>query len=111
MDILTDDQLAQHGVEVFHHFGGGVYAKECLIPAGTMLVQHSHPYAHLSVLASGRAVVDAGGVKREIEGPTCITIPSGAVHSVQALTPVVWFCCHATDDTNPETVDRTVLHA
>ena len=36
-----------------HHFSAGVYAKETLIPAGHVLVQHKHKFSHLSILASG----------------------------------------------------------
>ena len=39
--------------EVRHHFGGGVYAKETFIPADKWLVQHTHKFDHLSVLAQG----------------------------------------------------------
>lgn len=103
------DTLALHGVDVVHHFGGGVYAKETIIPAGVLLQQHVHPHAHLSVLAKGRATVSAGGTSREYVGPLCMTIPAGVEHSVTAITDVVWFCVHATDDTDPATVDTSIL--
>ena len=45
------------GGKIEHHFGGGVYAKETIIPAGVMLQQHAHTYDHLSILASGKASV------------------------------------------------------
>lgn len=103
------DTLAQHGVTVAHHFGGGTYAKETLIPAGVRLAQHVHAHDHLSILAAGRALVEAGGSRREHEAPACITIAAGIEHAVIALTDVVWFCVHATDDTDPATVDTSVL--
>ncbi|HEV6964833.1 cupin domain-containing protein [Roseateles sp.] len=103
------DQLERHGVQVEHHFGGGVYAKQTLIPAGVVLSQHRHPHDHLSVLAAGRARVITDGAAREYVAPACITIHAGVEHQVIAVTDVVWFCIHATEDTDPATVDRTIL--
>lgn len=106
---MKTDSLAMHGVEVSHHFGGGAYAKETVIPPGIVLHKHVHPHEHLSILAVGRVEVDIGGEKQVIEAPACLTIAGGVHHSVTALLPSVWYCIHATTDTNPETVDSTVL--
>ena len=106
---MHTDTLAIHGVDVSHHFGGGAYAKETRIPAGVVLHQHKHPHAHLSVLASGRAYVESAGRGREYVGPLCMTIPAGVPHSVTAVTDVVWYCIHATEDTDPATVDTSIL--
>jgi len=103
------DTLEQAGVRIFHHFGGGTYAKETLIPHDRVLLQHSHPHDHLSILAAGRALVTTGAEQMEYEAPACITIPAGVKHSVQALTDVVWYCIHATEDTDPATVDTSIL--
>lgn len=97
------------GVEVVHHFGGGVYAKETVIPAGRVLSQHAHTFAHLSILARGTALVEIGGVSREVNGPCCLTIAAGVVHRVKSLTPVVWFCIHRTDCTDPAEIDEMLV--
>jgi quercetin dioxygenase-like cupin family protein len=106
---MHQDTLEQHGVQVAHRFGGGTYAKETNIPAGVRLAQHVHPHDHLSILATGRAIVEAGGVRTEHQAPVCLTIAAGVEHAVEALTDVVWFCIHATDDTDPATVDTSIL--
>lgn len=103
------DALEQHGVGIEHHFGGGVYAKETLIPAGKVLTQHRHRFDHLSILASGVARVSVDGVAREVVGPACLLIEAGKVHEVEALSDVVWFCVHATDCTDPAQVDHELV--
>jgi len=100
---------AQLGVAIQHHFGGGVYAKETHIPAGVVLTQHRHQFDHLSVLASGTAIVEVDGQLRTLAGPTCIVIEAGKVHSVTAVTPVTWYCVHATDCTDPDKVDHQLI--
>ena len=106
---MSTDSFALHGVGIVHHFGGGVYAKETLIPAGKVLSQHSHLHDHLSILAFGVVRLTTPEGSREISGPTCITIPAGIAHQITALTNVAWYCIHATEDTNSETVDASIL--
>ena len=103
------DRLEINGVKVEHHFGGGVYAKETFIPFGVVLTQHIHPHAHLSILAKGRVIVEAGTLKQEFEAPACLTIAEGVEHRVQALEDAIWYCIHATADTEPSTVDTSIL--
>ena len=81
--------------EINHHFGGGVYAKETIIPAGMILVQHKHKYDHLSILASGSIILDIDGVHIPMTGPVAITVEAGKHHGVKAVTDTVWYCIHA----------------
>ena len=83
--------------EVKHHVGGGIYAKETLIPADKWLVQHAHKYDHLSVLAHGSVELIVDGEKKVIHAPACLTIEAGKHHGVKSLTDVVWYCIHATE--------------
>lgn len=101
--------LEEHGVEISHHFGGGVYAKETRIPAGKVLEQHRHPHDHLSILARGTAVVRVDGVARLLAGPTCLVIQAGKVHEVEAVSEVIWYCVHATECTDPAQVDHELV--
>jgi quercetin dioxygenase-like cupin family protein len=92
---------------VSHHFAGGVYAKELRIPAGYKLVSHSHPYAHLSILASGTVMLDDAATM--VTGPQALTIEAGVRHSVAAVTDAIWFCIHSTAETDPDKVDAVIL--
>lgn len=101
----------EHGVVVHHHMPGadGVYAKEVRIPAGVELTNHAHTFTHKSILAAGRALVRAGGVEKPFEGPVMLTIKQGVEHSVRAITDVTWFCLHATNESDPERIDHTLI--
>jgi quercetin dioxygenase-like cupin family protein len=98
------------GVEVVHHFAGGLYCKETRIPAGVKLTQHKHSFEHLSVLASGRVLVSVDGVETEHAAPAFLTIAAGKAHEVTALTDVVWGCLHATDCTDADKIDHELVH-
>lgn len=112
----TDPVTEAFGPDVIrHHFAGqgdahGVYAKEARIPAGGFVVSHSHAYDHLSILASGVARVEvAGQATQRLHGPCALTVKKGLEHKVTALTSIVWYCIHPTDETEADLVDAAIL--
>ena len=92
-----------------HYFSSGVYAKETRIPAGFVLVQHAHKHNHLSILASGSVELVVDDVKSVVHAPSCLTIAAGKHHGIKSLTDVVWYCVHATDCTDENEVDETLI--
>jgi len=95
--------------KIFHHFSNGLYAKETMIPEGQFLVQHKHEYSHLSIIAKGKVMVFVDDESYVAEAPVCLEIKAGANHGVKALTDVVWFCIHATDEKDPSKVDEVLI--
>lgn len=95
--------------EVRHHFSAGLYAKEALIPAGRWLVQHTHKFDHLSVLAKGSVELIVDGASSVIHAPACLEIAAGKHHGIRSLTDVVWYCIHATECTDVESVDDVLI--
>lgn len=96
-------------LKIEHFFSGREYAKKMELPAGHYAESHAHEYDHLSILAAGHVVVTLDGEKQSYVGPTCITIKAGATHRIDAITDSVWFCVHATDETDPEKVDQVLI--
>jgi dTDP-4-dehydrorhamnose 3,5-epimerase-like enzyme len=41
--------------------------------------------------------------------PVAVTIRAGVSHGIVALEDSVWFCIHATDETDPAKVDEVVI--
>jgi quercetin dioxygenase-like cupin family protein len=98
---IFDDLFPPQNIR--HHFAGqdddhGVYAKEMLIDAGTVLTSHVHAYDHLSIIGRGIAHLQIEAGTRVVVGPQAIVIPKGAAHELRAITDVVWYCIHATSD-------------
>jgi len=94
---------------IVHHFSAGMYAKQMHLPAGHYAVTHAHAYEHLSILAKGRVIVEMDGHESEYVGPACLTIHAGKHHRITALEDSVWFCVHATDETDPDRVDEVTI--
>ena len=92
-----------------HHFSDGLYAKELVIPKGMGILQHIHKYAHLSILAKGRVIVISDDGEQEYKAPACIEIKAGVHHKVISLEDAIWFCIHATEDTDADMVDEVLI--
>ena len=94
-----------------HHFGPGIYAKEQHLPKGWYAVTHTHEYDHLSILASGRASVTCAGETKEYAAPAVVIIKKGVPHTITAGEDSVWFCIHATDETDSSKIDEVLIRS
>jgi quercetin dioxygenase-like cupin family protein len=92
-----------------HFFSDGLYAKRMSLPKGYEALSHSHNYNHLSILASGSVIVRTDKSSVEYTAPACIEIAAGVHHSITALADVVWYCVHATDAADPDSVDEVLI--
>ena len=92
-----------------HHFSDNLYAKEMFLSAGTVVVQHKHKFDHLSILAKGKVIVLFDEDAIEYVAPACINIVKGVDHAIKALEDSVWFCVHATDETDATKVDEVLI--
>lgn len=101
--------LDEQSTRLAHHFAGGLYAKETAFPSGSILVQHKHNYDHFALLASGSVEVEVDGQRSVLNAPQLITIRAHHHHGVKALSDVVWFCIHATNETDPEHIDEILI--
>lgn len=107
---LSDATLAAYGIGIEHHFGGGAYIKATHMLAGQTLGQHAHAHDHLSVLVHGtvRLYVE-GQASRVLAGYQTLVVEAHKGHHIEAITDALWLCVWATDDTDPATVDESIL--
>ena len=93
-----------------HHFSDGLYAKEIIFKKDSLIVQHKHNYSHLSVLAKGKVkIAFDDGKLLEVSAPSCLNIEADKHHSIIALEDCVWFCIHATDETDHNKIDKVLI--
>jgi hypothetical protein len=101
--------LTEQQAQTEHFFSQGLYAKKMIIPAGTQIPTHQHVYDHLSILAQGRVRVTVGKVTQEYVAPTAIEIKKELAHTIQATEDSVWFCVHATQETDIDKIDQSLI--
>ena len=71
-------------LQIQHHFGKPVYAKQMHLPAGHVAQSHKHTFDHLSILVPGNAVVEVDDIATTYSAGKCINIKANAVHTIAA---------------------------
>ncbi|SRR6266404_297031 len=111
--VMFAEQLKNPKIEIDlnikHHFSDGVYAKQMILPKGHYAISHKHNYEHLSILASGVALVEVDGKGTIYTAPTCINIKADSHHKITAIEDVDWFCIHKTNETDIEKIDKVLI--
>lgn len=93
-----------------HHFFGGVYCKEMIIPEDCHVVTHKHLYDHMSVLTKGCVIVTADGEQETYYAPVVIEIKAGIEHSVLPVNgDAHWLCIHATSCKDVDNIDNVLI--
>ena len=113
-DKTALNQSPQTDLNIQHHFSDSVYAKRMKLPAGHVAVSHKHSYSHLSILGAGKCIVttandDGEEQATEYKAGDCIEIKEGVEHQVEAIEDVIWFCIHATLETDPKKIDEVAI--
>ena len=98
--------------EVFpltHRFANGVYAREILLPAGSMGVGKIHKHGHLNVITKGRvAVLTEFGVSEYVAPFTFVSAP-GTKRVFYAYEDTVWTTFHGTQSTDLVEIEKEII--
>lgn len=96
-------------IPVHNRFGGGVYAREIVIPAGTILTGQIHKKENLNLLVSGVIHVSTENGVQRLEGPTWIISPPGTKRIAYTETEVRWATFHATEEKDVEKIEQIFI--
>ena len=96
-------------LDVKHHFAPGVYAREVLLPAGSVVVGKTHKTEHLNIISQGHCTVHCMGEVLEIHGPYTFVSEAGAKKAVYSHTDVIWTNIHVTDKTDVDEIEKEVI--
>lgn len=87
--------MEQIPIEPVHHFAEGIYAREILIRAGTILTGKVHSTEHLNIVSKGRIVVWTEDGMKEVAAPCTLISRPGTKRVGFALEDTVWTTIHA----------------
>lgn len=94
---------------VKHYFTEGAYAREMLIPAGTLIIGKIHKHAHLNFITKGKVAVVTEFGREVITAPTTMISQPGTKRVVYALEDTLWTTVHVTDETDLEKIEDHVI--
>ena len=80
----------------------GVYVKMTQVPKGLRIYSKQLPDDHVVVLAHGKLHVDVNGKATVFTAPASYVIPANTRVQVVTMEESVWYCVHATDETDLE---------
>ena len=92
--------------ETKHILVPGVYAKATFVRRNVKFYTKKAPVDHISILALGEVLVDDGVKKTHLKAPATYTIPANTRAVCYSLTDCVYYCIHATDETDVEELKK-----
>ncbi len=92
-----------------HHFAPGSYAREILLPAGSLVVGKIHKHAHINVVSKGHCTVYTEFGEVELRAPATFVSEPGTKRVVLAHAETVWTTVHVTNETDLEQIEDVVI--
>ncbi len=92
-----------------HHFAPGVYAREILLPAGSVVVGKIHRHGHLNIISKGSGFVATEFGREYFNAPHTFTSEPGTKRAVHAITDVIWTTIHLTEETDLKVIEEQII--
>lgn len=104
------EEQPQAEIEVINRFAPGVYTREMIVPAGTLLTGMIHKTEHISIFLEGRMLVpDDKGGSVEIVAPIVENAMPGIKRVGLALEQVRWITVHPTEETDIHRLEQMLV--
>lgn len=103
-------EMPQVDMPLQHNFTPGIYARTIFMKAGTLVMSKIHRTEHPYVVTRGKVRVftrDKGTVT--IEAPFRGVTKAGTRRVLYILEDCEWTTFHATDETDPETIEQQII--
>jgi hypothetical protein len=84
----------------------GVYIKTYFVPRGTKLYSKFFPTDHVTILAYGSILMEDGETQTRYVAPAHYIFPANRRIGIITLEDSVWYCVHATEETDLETLEK-----
>lgn len=102
-------KLPQVQLETRHYFADGMYAREVVRPAGTLIVGKVHKKEHFYIVTKGRIRVTTDDGVKEIAAPAVLVCKPGTKRAVLALEDSVCMTVHRTMKKSLKNVERELV--
>lgn len=90
--------LPQQEMPLVHHFAEGLYARELMIPAGTIIVGKVHKFEHLNFLMKGDITVWTDTGMKRLQAPCILKSMPGVKRVGLTHEDTIWVTVHVTDE-------------
>lgn len=105
-DTLPDCILTHHFTPKDEKYGCHTYAREMLIPKGTVIIGKIHRHQHLNFILKGQVSVATEFGKKYFTGPCVFISEVGLKRAVYAEEDTIWVTVHLTEHSGEENLDK-----
>jgi hypothetical protein len=102
-------EMPQVEVETNHYFADGMYARELIRAAGTLIVGKVHKREHFYIVTKGAVQVAMGDDVKTYTAPAVIVSKPGTKRAVFALEDSVCMTIHRTDNTDLDLIEEELI--
>lgn len=103
------EKLDQIDCPLKHHFSEGSYAREILLPAGSLVIGKIHRHSHINVISQGECMVLTEDGVRHLKAPLTFVSRPETKRVVYAVTDVIWTTVHVTNETDLSKIEDQVI--
>ena len=105
-DALPDCIVTHHFSPLVEEYGCCTYAREMLLPKGTLIIGKIHKHRHLNFIMKGKVSVSTEFGKKEIEAPAIFVSEVGLKRAVYAEEDTIWVTVHLTKHDKEEDMSQ-----
>jgi len=103
---LEDCTLKHYFTPKDDKYGCCTYAREMLIPKGTLIIGKIHRHQHLNFISKGKVTVFTEFGEKHLEAPCTFISEIGLKRSVYAEEDTLWTTVHLTEFEGEENLDK-----
>ena len=110
---VSKGEIAPDGSTLKHYFapidekyGCCTYAREILLPKGTLVIGKIHRHQHLNIISKGKVTVFTEFGKKELEAPCTFVSEVGLKRAVYTHEETIWTTIHLTSHIGEENLDK-----
>jgi hypothetical protein len=102
-------KLPQAELITNHYFADGMYCREVIRPAGTLIVGKIHKREHFYIILSGEVTVSGDGYRERIKAPRILVSAPGTQRAVFAHEDTRCITVHRTDSRDLDVIERELI--
>jgi len=104
-ELLALDQV---DCPVLHHFGPGIYMREVILLAGSLVIGHHQKQDHLNIMLSGKVAIIEDDAVKVLTAPMIFTGKPGRKIGY-IIETCEWLNVYSTDETNVDKLESMFL--
>lgn len=105
-DALPDCTLNHYFTPKDEKYGCHAYAREMLIPKGTLIIGKIHRHQHLNFISQGEVVVATEFGNKHLKAPCTFVSEVGLKRAVYALEDTLWTTVHLTEHGSEKELEK-----